>query len=78
LKLSRRRAAAWRVRQQHLDPRSGPGSRLGVVSRLCGLHAQVMSCAGLIVWSRVEGLERVTLSRLKAQGARRKVLRLAT
>src|SRR5581483_4530387 len=31
---------------------------LAVVSRLCGLHAQVMSCAELTAWARVEGLDR--------------------
>lgn len=31
---------------------------LAVASRLCGLHAQVMSSAELTVWARVEGLER--------------------
>jgi hypothetical protein len=31
---------------------------LAVVSRLCGLHAQVMSSAELTLWNRVEGLDR--------------------
>ena len=39
------------------------GSLLSVVSRLCGLHAQVMSCAELIVWSRVEGLNQGVVQR---------------
>lgn len=29
---------------------------LGVVSELCGLHAQVMSSTELSLWARVEGL----------------------
>ena len=36
---------------------------LDVVSELCGLHAQVMSCAELTLWARVEGLERDAVSR---------------
>lgn len=36
---------------------------LAVASRLCGLHAQVLSCAELSVWARVEGLERQTVQR---------------
>jgi len=31
---------------------------LAVASRLCGVQAQVMSCAELALWARVEGLER--------------------
>ena len=31
---------------------------LAVASRLCGLHAQVLSTAELALWARVEGLER--------------------
>ena len=34
-----------------------------MVSDLCGLHAQVMSCAELTLWARVEGLERDAVSR---------------
>ena len=63
LKLSWRRAAAWRIRRQHLDQRAPAGSLLSVVSRLCGLHAQVMSYAELIVWSRVEGLNQGAVQR---------------
>jgi uncharacterized protein YcaQ len=52
------RAAAWRVRRHHLDRRAPAGSMLAVASRLCGLHAQVLSSAELTVWARVEGLDR--------------------
>ena len=51
-------AAAWRVRRQHLDQRAPAGSVLAVASRLCGLHAQVMSSAELALWARVEGVDR--------------------
>jgi winged helix DNA-binding protein len=36
---------------------------LPVASRLCGLHAQVMSSAELTVWARVEGVEREAVRR---------------
>jgi hypothetical protein len=29
----------------------------GVIAKICGLHAQVMSSAGLTLWARVEDLE---------------------
>jgi Winged helix DNA-binding domain len=58
LKLTWARVAAWRIRRHHLDQRAPAGSMLAVVSRLCGLHAQVISSAGLSVWARVEDLDR--------------------
>jgi len=36
---------------------------LTVTSRLCGLHAQVMSSAALAVWARVEDLDRLAVQR---------------
>ena len=36
---------------------------LDVASRLCGVHAQVLSCAELTLWARVEGLERNAVHR---------------
>ncbi len=36
---------------------------LAVASRLCGLHAQVMSCAELTLWARVEDLDRQAIRR---------------
>jgi hypothetical protein len=62
-KISWRQAAAWRVRRQFLDRRAPAGSMLAVASRLCGLHAQVMSSAELTVWARVEGLDRQAVRR---------------
>src|SRR5437870_10783917 len=63
LKLTWAQAAAWRVRRHHLDQRAPAGSMLAVVSRLCGLQAQVMSSAELAVWARVEDLDRRDVQR---------------
>src|SRR5579862_8663494 len=63
VKLSWPRAAAWRVRRHHLDRRAPAGSMLAVASRLCGLHAQVMSSAELTAWARVEKLDRAAVQR---------------
>ena len=62
-KLNWAQAANWRIRSQHLDQRAAPGSLLQVASRLCGLHAQVLSSAELSAWARVEGLERDAVQR---------------
>ncbi len=56
-------AAAWRVRRHHLEKRARAGALLDVASRLCGLHAQVMSSAELTAWARVEGLARTAVQR---------------
>lgn len=63
LKLTWARAAAWRIRRHHLDERAPAGAVLAVTSRLCGLHAQVMSSAELTVWARVEDLDRRAVQR---------------
>ena len=63
LKLTWPQAAAWRVRRHHLDRRAPAGSMLAVASRLCGLHAQLMSSAELTVWARVEDLDRKAVQR---------------
>jgi hypothetical protein len=57
-KLTWSQAAAWRVTRHHLHRRAPADSMLAVTSRLCGLHAQVMSSAELTLWARVEGLDR--------------------
>ena len=44
---------AWRVAQQHLDKPAPRDQMLAVVSRICGLQAQVMSAAALALSARV-------------------------
>lgn len=56
LKLTWADAARWRARQHFLYKRAPAGSLLKVASRLCGLHAQVLSSAELTAWARVERL----------------------
>src|SRR6516164_3059084 len=63
LKLTWPQVAAWRVRRHYLDQRLPAGNMLGVVSRLCGLHAQVLSSAVLTLWARVEELDRHAVQR---------------
>lgn len=48
---------AWRLRRQCLDRRASRDEALGVIAKICGLHAQVMSSAELTLWVRVEDLE---------------------
>ena len=48
---------AWRLRRQCLDRRASRNEALGVIAKICGLHAQVMSSAELTLWARVEDLE---------------------
>ena len=48
---------AWRLRRQCLDRRASRDEVLGVIAKICGLHAQVMSAAELTLWARVEDLE---------------------
>src|SRR5262245_25611986 len=54
-------ALAWRLQRHHLLQRAPPTKLLDVVSRVCGLHAQLMSSAELTLWARVEGLRRDAL-----------------
>jgi hypothetical protein len=63
LKLTWSQIAAWRVRRHHLNQRAPAGSMLAVASRLCGLHAQVLSSALLTLWARVEDLDRQAVQR---------------
>jgi uncharacterized protein YcaQ len=63
LKLTWAQAAAWRIHRHHLVERARAGSMLAVASRLCGLHAQVMSSAELTLWARVEDLDRRAVQR---------------
>ncbi len=48
---------AFRARRHFLEERAAPDDLLAVVSRTCGLHAQVMSSAELAAWARIDGLE---------------------
>ena len=63
LELTWKQVAAWRSHRHHLDQRAPAGSMLAVASRLCGLHAQVMSSAELTLWARVQGLEQAAVRR---------------
>ena len=63
LKLTWPRVAAWRVRRHYLDQRLPARNMLAVASRLCGLHAQVLSSAVLTLWARVEELDRYDVQR---------------
>jgi hypothetical protein len=47
---------AWRMRRQQLAERAPAGEALGVVSRIAGLHAQVMASADASLRARVDGL----------------------
>ncbi|MEU4448953.1 winged helix DNA-binding domain-containing protein [Actinosynnema sp. NPDC050801] len=51
-----RQVAAWRTRRHGLDARRPAAEALDVVSRLCGLHAQLMSSAEATLRARVDDL----------------------
>src|SRR5262245_39791614 len=53
---------SWRVRRQHLAQRAPRDAATGVVSDLCGLHAQRTASAERTLWARVDGLERDAVS----------------
>ena len=57
-RLSWERALAWRLQRHRLVERAAAKDLLRVVSRICGLHAQLMSSAELTVWARIDGLAR--------------------
>lgn len=59
-----RQVMAWRSHRHHLDRRVPDGQALAVATRLCGLHAQVMSSAELSLWARVESFEPDAVRRL--------------
>jgi uncharacterized protein YcaQ len=56
-------ALTWRMRRHRLIDRAPQEEMLDVVSRIGGLHAQVMSSAELTLHARVEGLEREAVAR---------------
>src|SRR4051794_1551230 len=55
---------AWRTARQGLASRAPAGDLLAVVSRLCGVQAQVASSAELTLWARLDGLAPGTVGRL--------------
>jgi uncharacterized protein YcaQ len=55
---------AWRTARHGLVQRAPASALLDVVARLCGVHAQVASCAELALWARLEGLPRGAVDRL--------------
>lgn len=63
LKVTWAQAADWRMQRHHLAQREPRTRILKVASRLCGLHAQVLSSAELTLWARVEGLKPGDLQR---------------
>ncbi|HEX9038518.1 MAG TPA: winged helix DNA-binding domain-containing protein [Ktedonobacterales bacterium] len=50
-------ALAFRTRRHFLEERAARDELLAVVSRTCGLHAQVLSSAELAAAARIDGLE---------------------
>ncbi|MFI9009813.1 winged helix DNA-binding domain-containing protein [Actinosynnema sp. NPDC053489] len=63
MSLTWRQVAAWRTRRHCLDARRPAGEALDVVSRLCGLHAQLMSSAEDTLRARVDGLAEDAVAR---------------
>jgi hypothetical protein len=55
-------ALAWRMHRHYLIDRASPKQIVEVVSRLRGLHAQVMSSVDLALWARMDGLRREDVS----------------
>lgn len=53
---------AWRLARQGLTAREPAGRMLELVSRICGLHAQLLSSAELSLWARLEGVTSQTVS----------------
>ncbi len=51
------RVLAFRLRRHFLEERAARGDLLAIVSRTCGLHAQIMSSAVLAAWARIDGLD---------------------
>lgn len=54
---------AWRMQRQYLNEPAAAGAAIQVVSRLCGVQAQVQSAAELALWARLERLEPGEVSR---------------
>lgn len=56
LKLNAPQILAFRLQRHFLEERATPGRLHAVVSRISGLHAQVLSSAELAAWARMDGL----------------------
>jgi hypothetical protein len=69
--LDRRARPSTRSTERDVTDQSGPervrprqpGLLIAVASRLCGLHAQLMSSAELSAWARVDALDRDAVQR---------------
>src|SRR4051794_7183182 len=57
------RVAAWRSMRHNLADRAPAGALLDVVSRICGLHAQLQSSAELSLAARLDGVTRPDVDR---------------
>jgi Winged helix DNA-binding domain len=57
LKLTWPQVLAFWLQRHVLEERAVRGNLLAVVSRICGVHAQVMSSAELAAWARIDGLD---------------------
>src|SRR5262245_39693256 len=63
LKLTWPQVLAFWMQRHFLEERAARSNLLPVVSRICGLHAQIMSSAELAASARVEGLDSGDVSR---------------
>jgi hypothetical protein len=61
-KLTWASAAAWRAARHYLTDRAPRPGPVQIASRICGLHAQVLSCAELALWARNEGFKQGRLA----------------
>lgn len=62
LKLTWPQVLAFWLQRHFLEERAARGDLQAVVSRTCGLHAQVMSSAELAAWARIDGLDNSDVS----------------
>ncbi len=60
-RISWEQALAWRMTRQHLVERARPSDLLRVIGDIGGVHAQLMSSAELILWARIDDLERAAV-----------------
>jgi hypothetical protein len=62
--ISWKQVAAWRARRHGLHTLRPADDALAVVSELCGVHAQLMSSAGLTLHARLDGFAAQDVDRL--------------